>query len=315
MVNDMKTKDLIFNILSEADEVISGEKISDLLGISRVSVWKHIKALVRDGIAVTSSSNGYLLTPDSDSLNPLGFGDWKDYIHYFKETTSTMDEALILARQGCPGFTIALAGRQTQGRGRMQRVWTSDDGGLFFTVVIRPEIPVSQASLVNLAAAVELNKLLRRSYGIEAHLKWPNDILVGTLKICGFLSQMESEGELVGYLSVGIGLNVNNDPNTNESRAVSMKNILGKTVPRKELLIDFLDTYRTRIESFDGAEIIREWKENNATIGRQVRVVTIQKTHEGKAVDIDKHGGLVLEKADGSRETVIHGDCFYRSQK
>ena len=312
MVNEPNMRERIFKILSEADEVLSGEKISDELGISRVSVWKHIKKMINSGIPITSSSKGYLLNPDPDNLNPMGFGAWKDSIHYFSETTSTMDEALTLARQGCPGFTVVLASRQTQGRGRMRRVWASDDGGLFFTVVVRPDLPVSQASLLNLTAAIELSKLLRSSYGIDACLKWPNDLLVGDQKICGFLSQMETEGDLIGYLSIGIGLNVNNDPEQTEPRAVSMKNILGRKVHRKELLIQFLNHYKKRIEQFDAYDLIREWKENNTTIGRRVNVVTLRDTHEGNAVDIDSQGGLVLELEDGSRETVIHGDCFYK---
>ena len=105
-------------------------------------------------------------------------GDFKDRIHYFQETGSTMNEATTLARNGCPEFTVVVAERQSQGRGRMQRVWASADGGLYFTVVTRPDIPLMLASLVNLAAAVDMADLLVDRYQIPASLKWPNDILV-----------------------------------------------------------------------------------------------------------------------------------------
>lgn len=307
----MKTRDKIFKLLSENDGVLSGETISKELGISRVSVWKHIQGLVDSSIPVSASAKGYELTPDEDSLNPLGFGLRRDLIHYHHEIPSTMDEAVTLARNGCPDFTVVVAERQTKGRGRMARVWVSDDGGLYFTIVVRPELPIDLAHLVNLAAAVEINNLLRSSYGMDAWLKWPNDILVDGRKICGCLSQMEIEGGLIGFLSIGIGLNVNNNPSLVESNAVSMKEIIGRVVPRKQILMDFIDRFEDRISSIDPAGLIEDWKKHNNTIGKKVSVVTSKKTYEGTAVDIDDQGGLVIDYDDGLRDTVIYGDCFY----
>lgn len=307
----MSSKEKILQILVAADEVLSGEKISSELGVSRVSVWKHIKAMNNAGIPIVSSPKGYLLTVDPDSLHPIGFGRWEKNVHYFPETSSTMDRAMELARQGCPGFSIVVTDRQAEGRGRMRRVWFSDDGGLFFTIIIRPAVPVSQASLVNLAAAVEMNSLLRSRYKIQSSLKWPNDILVGSKKICGFLSHMESEGDLVDHLNIGIGLNVNNNPEQQEPGAISMKDLLGSTIPRREVLLGFLDRYEQRLERFDPGRVIEEWRAANSTIGRQVKITTLKGSSEGKACGIDDDGGLILEMADGSHETVVHGDCFY----
>lgn len=307
----MKTRDKIFKLLSENDSVLSGEQISKELGISRVSVWKHIKGLVDEGIFITASPKGYVLELDEDSLNPLGFGHRKDLIHFHREIPSTMDEAVSLARNGCPDYTVVVAERQSKGRGRMARVWVSDEGGLYFTIVVRPELPVDLAHLVNLAAAVEINTLLRDSYGIEAWLKWPNDILVDGRKICGCLSQMEIEGDLIGFLSIGIGLNVNNDTSGVETEAVSIKELLGRSVPRRTLLTDFIDRFEVRISSIDPAGLIEDWKQHNNTIGKKVSVVTRTKTYEGTAIDIDNQGGLVIEYDDGSHDTVIYGDCFY----
>lgn len=309
-VNRMSQKEKIYNILKEADDVFSGEKISVLLGISRVSVWKHIKGMVHSGIPIVSSPQGYLLTPDSDSLHPWELGVWQDRVHYLQEVSSTMDEATDLARQECPDFTVVVADRQTQGRGRMRRVWFSGDGGLYFTVVVRPDIPVMLASLVNLAAAVEMAALLR-SYDIQASLKWPNDILIGKAKICGILSQMETEGDRISHLRIGVGLNVNNSPELEEPTAVSLKTLLGHSVSRREILVAFLNKFEKRLADFDPKSLIAEWRSNNTTIGRHVSISTLKKTVQGTAVDIDPHGGLILQMADGSRETAIHGDCFH----
>jgi BirA family biotin operon repressor/biotin-[acetyl-CoA-carboxylase] ligase len=134
------------------------------------------------------------LPHDPDSLHPWAFDAWQDRIHYFEETTSTMDEAMALARKGCPDFTVAVAQRQTRGRGRMQRTWLSADGGLYFTVVVRPDIPMMLAGLVNLAAAIDMADLLRSMHRVDAQLKWPNDILVGNHKICGIVPDGSRRG-------------------------------------------------------------------------------------------------------------------------
>ncbi len=307
----MGPKEKIYSILKEAEDVFSGEKISIMLGVSRVSVWKHIKGMIHSGIPIVTSPQGYLLTPDPDSLHPWEFGEWQDRIHYFQEISSTMDEATALARQDCPDFTVVVAERQTQGRGRMKRIWFSDDGGLYFTVVVRPDIPVMLASLVNLAAAVEMAALLRSSYDIQASLKWPNDILIDKAKICGILSQMETEGDRISHLRIGVGLNVNNSPEHDEPVAISLKTLLGHPVPRREILVAFLNRFEKRLTHFDSETLIADWRSNNTTIDRHVSISTVKKTVQGTAVDIDSHGGLILKMADGSHETAIHGDCFH----
>ncbi len=308
----MGPKEKIFKALNEADGIISGETISAALGISRVSVWKHIQSMVQSGLCISSSPKGYRLKPDPDSLAPWYFGARQERIHYFLEISSTMDKAIALARQGCPANTVVVAQRQTQGRGRMKRIWLSAEGGLYFTVVVKPDVPVIKASLVNLAAAVDMVDLLRSSYQIDACLKWPNDILAGNHKLCGVLSQMETEGGLVAYMSIGVGLNVNNAPQEEESKATSLETLLGRPVPRREILVGFLDRLENRMRHFDPDAVIAQWKANNATIGRPVHIITVKDTHAGTAVDIDSHGGLILRRSDGELETVTHGDCFYQ---
>jgi BirA family biotin operon repressor/biotin-[acetyl-CoA-carboxylase] ligase len=308
----MDPKQTIYNILNRADGVISGETLSAELGVSRVSIWKHIQGLVKSGISIVSSPKGYRLTRDPDSLVPWAFDTWQDRIHFFQETGSTMDEAMVMARKGCADFTVVVAQRQTRGRGRMQRTWQSAGGGLYFTVVVRPDIPMMLAGLVNLAAAVDMAKLLRSLYQVDACLKWPNDILVDNHKLCGLLSQMEAEGDQVAHMNIGIGLNVNNAPETESPIAISLKALLGRPVPRREILVAFLNIFEKRMLTFDPHVVISEWKSNNVTLGRRVRVITVKDMVEGTAVDVDSHGGLILQLSDGTRQTVMHGDCFHR---
>ncbi len=308
----MDAKQQILCMLKAAGDVVSGETLSAALGVSRVSVWKHIKSLTLAGIPVQASSKGYRLVRDPDSLWPWEFDARQDRIHYFRETPSTMDEATALARKDCPEFTVVVAQRQTRGRGRLQRTWLSGDGGLYFTVVLRPEIPLVQAGLVNLAAAIDMAGVLRSQHRVDARLKWPNDILVGQGKICGVLSQMEVEGDQLRYLTIGLGLNVNNGPESEMSAAVSIKGLLGQKVPRRPILTAFLDRFERRMAAFEAGAVIDQWRSNAVTIGRRVRVVTIKAQVEGMAVDVDSYGGLIVQLADGSRQTVRVGDCFHR---
>ena len=307
----MDSKTQIVHILKHADRVISGEALSAELGISRVAVWKHIRNLIQSGVPIVSSPKGYRLENDPDSLLPYNFKTRQAYIHYLSETSSTMDDAAELARRGCPAFTVVIAGRQTRGRGRMQREWFSQDGGLYFTVVIRPEIPVVWAGMVNLAAAVDLADMLRTDYRIDAGLKWPNDILVDSRKICGILSQMQAEGEQVAHVTVGVGLNVNNAPEAHQPNAVSMQSLVGNSIPRREILEAFLERFEKRMSAFDSRETMAQWKSLNVTLGQAVTVVTIKEKVKGVAEDVDALGGLMIRLDDGTLRTVMVGDCFH----
>lgn len=307
----MDPKCQIVTILSRSGEVVSGQTLSKQLGISRVAVWKHIQGLIQSGTPVVSSPKGYRLNPDPDSLCAWGWGSRQDRVHFFPETASTMDDAMVLARRGCPEFSVVVAQRQARGRGRMQRTWLSEDGGLYFTVVLRPLLSVMQAGLVSLAAAIDMAGLLRTAYQVDARLKWPNDILVDRRKICGVLSQMEAEGDRVDHINIGMGLNVNNTPQTREPSAVSLKALTGRSLPRREILIAFLDMFQKRILTFDPVAVVDQWRSVNVTLGRRVRVATLNQWVEGTALDLDAHGGLILRLADGSLQTVVYGDCFH----
>ncbi len=300
----------ILNILKQQDDVLSGETLSSELGISRVSVWKHIRKLQELGYDIASGPKGYRLSGVPEIPLPWEFPDREDRIHYFPEISSTMDTARDMARKRCPEFTVVIAGRQTKGRGRLQRRWVSDDGGLYFTVVVRPRIHPVLSSRVNFAASLSLACMLREKYGVDAQVKWPNDILVNEKKITGMLSELEADGDQVSFVNIGMGINVNNEPDSEEPNAASLKKILGRTLSRREVLAAFLDEFEQRMAALDYDTVIDEWKRYTLTIGRRVRIVTVREELEGLAVDVAPDGALVLELADGTQKQVIYGDCF-----
>jgi BirA family transcriptional regulator, biotin operon repressor / biotin---[acetyl-CoA-carboxylase] ligase len=290
--------------------VVSGNAIRARLGTSRVAVWKHVRKLQESGYGIESTPKGYRLQSSPDALYPWEFPGREDRVVYLPETPSTMDVAREMARNGCPAYTTVVAGRQTQGRGRMRRKWFSRVGGLYFTVVLRPRIPLLWSSRVNFLASLTLARILRGRYAVEAGVKWPNDILVGGSKLCGLLSEMETEGEDVRFVDVGVGMNVNNDPPEVDPPAVSLRKILGRAVPRRDILAAFLDEMEARVAAENWEGVIAEWKRFSVTLDRPVRIETSRETIEGRAFDVDQSGALLVRTADGAVRTIVHGDCF-----
>ncbi|MBN1931391.1 MAG: biotin--[acetyl-CoA-carboxylase] ligase [Desulfobacterales bacterium] len=307
----MKTR--ILNQLRAASGIISGESLSAEFGISRVSIWKHIRKLQEIGYNIIATPKGYRLIDSLDALFPWEFPGRESKIHYFDEVGSTMEIARDLARKGCPDFTVVVSGKQKKGRGRLQRVWLSSDGGLYFTLILRPKIPPVLCFRINFLASQVLAETLRTMFNINAMVKWPNDILVNNKKISGMLSEMETEADLVTFVNIGIGLNVNNDPTHNEPNAISLKKILNHEISRKKILSEYLDQFEKRMINPDFENIIPEWKKYTMTLNQSVRIVTTQDVTEGIAIDVDENGALILRLADGSTKKVIYGDCFLQN--
>lgn len=248
-----------------------------------------------------------------DTLYPADFPGREDKIKYYEKVPSTMDIAREMAHAGCPHLTVVIADRQTKGRGRLKRTWESDQGGLYFTLVLRPRLAPMKSYIINFIASLVLAKLLRQKYDIPAGVKWPNDILVNGKKICGMLSEMEAETQQVRFINLGIGINVNNDPTAVEPKATSIKRIQGRGVLRKNLLADFLDIFGSRLDAMDSVasgDIISEWKQYTVTLNQRVRIVTTHEVSEGIAVDVDDNGALLLAQSDGTTKTIVYGDCF-----
>ena len=304
----------IINLLRSENGIISGERLSAELGISRVSVWKHIKKLQLCGCPIQAGGRGYRLERPFDALFPWEFAEREPNIHYFPEVGSTMDIARDMARKGSPAFTVVIAGRQTRGRGRLQRVWHSSEGGLYFTVVTRPPIPPVLSSRVNFAASVVLVRIIRRRFDIHATVKWPNDILVNERKLSGMLSEIEAESDRVSFINIGIGLNVNNDPTPLEPAACSLGMLLKREISRKDLLVEFLDAFEAWMMRADFDGVISDWKKHTSTLNRPVRILIGKKAREGIAVDVDENGGLILKTPDGSLERITYGDCFHNGE-
>jgi BirA family transcriptional regulator, biotin operon repressor / biotin---[acetyl-CoA-carboxylase] ligase len=306
-------KGKILTLLKAGQGVLSGEWLSEQLGISRVSIWKHIKKLQECGYTILSTPKGYELTELPDIPFPWEFPKFEDRFHYFSEVDSTMDVARDLARKGADHFSVVVADRQIKGRGRLSRKWYSDSGGLYFTTIVRPFISPAMSFRISFSASLTLVRILRRLYLIDAQVKWPNDILVKDKKISGMLSEMETKADLVDYINVGLGINVTNDPRITEPNATSLKILLNRDVSRIEILTHFLNEFEALLENIESEDIISQWKQYSGTLNRPVIIVTHNEQIEGIAKDVDETGALLLELFNGNLKRVIYGDCFYQS--
>ncbi len=314
MVNKKNNnKETILELLYKArGETVSGVRISEATGISRVAVWKHINALKQNGFPIDSRPNGYVLSDPEDLLLPFCFDQpVKEQILYFQKVETTMDTAKSLAREGATHLSCVVAEHQTKGRGRLNREWVSSKGGLWFTLILKPPEPPPLVYIYNFAASLSLSRVLNRLFDLDVSVKWPNDLLLGGEKLAGMLSEMETQGDMVRFLVIGIGINVNNDPANKEFKAISLKNILKKKVSRKQILTAFLSEFQNRIQEINCPDIINQWKEQTSTIGSRVRVETFDKIYEGKAVDVDETGALIIEDDQQKLKKIIYGDCFH----
>jgi BirA family biotin operon repressor/biotin-[acetyl-CoA-carboxylase] ligase len=314
MVNkEIPIKDEILKILFLAKgETVSGVRLSQTLNISRVAVWKHISSLKETGFEVESRPRGYALPNPDDLLLPFCFNPgFQDRIFHFQELESTMDQAKLLAKSLAPHLSVVIAENQTTGRGRLLRKWFSSRGGLWFTLILKPQIPPVLSYIYNFAASLCLSRTLNRLLDLDVKVKWPNDLLLNGQKLAGLLSEMETKGDMAEFLNIGIGLNVNNEPRQYESKAVSIKDVLHRAVSRRFILEAFLSDFEDQIQTLDPKTVIGLWKKQTSTIGSPVRIETFGKIVEGLALDVDETGALILRDKSGEIQKIIYGDCFH----
>ncbi len=312
----------------DADDCISGGRIADSLGVSRTAVWKHVEALRDRGYEIESvRSRGYRLiaVPEritneslSVALQTRRLGRRSVCVD---ETGSTNSDAAQLAREGAAEGTVVIADAQSSGRGRLGRSWVSRPGcNLYMSVILRPPLPPSvapQLSLVaGLAVAAALDSVPTARDGLEARIKWPNDVLVGGRKICGILTEVEAEADRVAHVVVGIGVNLNSTEDffPPELRDIATSVLLagGVRVDRARfaarLLCELEGLYDRFLADGFGA-LVGMWNDRASLVGSDVTVSGAGEEVSGKCVGIDADGALLVEELAGSTpRRVLAGD-------
>lgn len=319
----MKTS--VLEALSSSESYVSGEQLSELLGVSRTMIWKIINQLKADGYEIESSSRkGYRLVGGRDKLTQealnIAFKNhvWIKRVEFHEVIDSTNLRAKHIAIDTDEKDVLIVADRQEAGRGRLGRTWISESGtGLWSSLLLRPDIEPEAAFKLTLIAAVSVTKAIAKVTGLEAAIKWPNDILVNKRKVCGILTEMSAEWQHVNYLVLGIGINVNQSsfPEEIAQIASSLALELGQGVNRLallEALIEALDYYRVAlVDENRSAELLQFYREKSATLGQRVKVIG-KEERIGTALDMNEAGALYVEFEDGTSGYVNHGEVSVR---
>jgi BirA family biotin operon repressor/biotin-[acetyl-CoA-carboxylase] ligase len=290
-----------------ADGPVSGPDLAAWLDISRNAVWKHVEALREEGFDIESSDDGYRLqsVPEYGEA-ALQFDLDPEYeIEYHESIASTNSRARALAADG-GSDVVVVADEQTGGRGRLGREWVSPSGGVWLSILTRPDIPPHSAPAYTLAAAVATARAVQ-SVGAGATIKWPNDVQLDGKKLAGILTEMEGEADRVSWVVVGIGLNANVDPGDlrSEQPATSLQATVGE-INRRELVQTLLAEFADLTTDLDA--VVPAWREFATTLGTRVRVETGDSEVVGEAVDVAFPGTLIVETDEG-RVEVTTGDC------
>jgi BirA family biotin operon repressor/biotin-[acetyl-CoA-carboxylase] ligase len=321
-------QDMILTLLRQyPGEYVSGEMISQTIGVSRTAIWKHMKDLQDAGYQIEAVRNkGYRLLEAPDLVTSAEIREGLitmvlgRNIVYREKIDSTNNLAQQLALEGAPEGTLVIAEEQTAGRGRRGRQWFSPPrSGVWMSLILRPKLPMAHAAQITLVAAVALAKALSRVTGVQAGIKWPNDILFGKRKCCGILTEMHAEFDQIHHLVVGIGINVNVPqeafPAELQEIATSLQGMRGERVSRAKVVqavLEELEPLYHRYVAQGGFGAIREeWKASSITLGRQVVAQTARGTIQGKALDIDEFGVLLIECENGGVEKVYSADILF----
>lgn len=319
-------KEEILRLLRSADGYISGQELCNRFGVSRTAVWKAINQLKEAGYEIEAQQNkGYRLMAAPDlmteaEIKSLMHTDWvAKEVLYFDTIDSTNTKAQELAEKGYPSGTLVVADKQESGKGRRGRSWVSPSGtGIFMTLMIKPDINPNNASMLTLVAALAVAKAITSVTGEEAMIKWPNDIVVNSKKVCGILTEMNAQFDYINNIVVGIGINVHNESFPEEISQMASSLMIeagGKRFHRAQIIAEtmsyFEQYYDTFLKTQDLSALVKEYDELLVNRNKSVRVLDPKEPFDGKAMGITPKGELIVDTWE-SRKLVSSGEVSVR---
>lgn len=304
-------------IIESGENSVSGDVIGESLAISRNAINKHVNKLKSLGVIIESSKRGYHYI-ESDTLSEYTLRKKLEKIGldiepFVTVCDSTNNYAKTLECDR-PSYLVA-APYQTHGKGRLKRQFSSKEGGAYTTFVFSPNnLSVMNSLNIVLLCGLAVNNVLQK-FGVNSSIKWPNDVLVGDKKICGILLESTLDSERINKIYLGIGINVSNDLSDIDDIAVSMKELLGKTIYREDVIVTLANELMSLLNEFEqnGFENLRvDYQKYSCTIGNNVSVKDSDSIVSGKAIGISKHGYLIIIDDDGVEREIVVGDIMPR---
>lgn len=325
----ISTKDYVLFYLKTSDDFLSGEEMSEKIGVSRAAINAAVKALRNDDYQIESVTNkGYRLIVGEEKLSvgeilPYLTVERGKQISVLESTDSTNKYLRNLCDAG--KFKIGdcvISNSQTDGRGRRGRHFESvTDKGIYLSYVLdSKDITSNEISEVTAWGAVAVRQAIADVCGISPDIKWVNDLVYENKKICGILTEMSLEGEsgIVQYVIMGIGINVNQlegdfSPET-EQIAVSLRSICGHPISRAELSAAIIRNLDTLCHNFPHcrADYLSQYRNHCVTIGKDIFLMQGEEKRWGTALAIDDHFHLSVAFEDGKTESVVSGEVCHR---
>ncbi len=321
--------EILCMLLESQGQFVSGNELGAKTGVSRSAVWKNIQALLKEGFPIqTTKKKGYKIASETDILFPpqiqkhLTTTILGRNILWASTTGSTNNDAKLIADSQMDG-TLLTSETQTKGKGRLGRQWESPRGGIFLSLILKPQIPPAKVPALSLVVGYAAAKTLQAEFGMDAQVKWPNDVLVNHRKTAGILCEMRAELDRVANVIVGIGLNANisksHMPQNITNQATSLLDELGRTVNRNLLiakLLNKMEPYYLRFLESGIESFISEIEKLLAYIGAPVIIhntaFNCHQVQRGILQGLDNEGRLLLRTPENQIKIFSAGDVSLR---
>lgn len=326
-------------------KIISGERLAGELDVSRQALHKQIRLLRKSGYKIEGKPrSGYRLTKNPEILLPeqilsaLQTKKIGKKIFHFNSIDSTQNKAKELANHSEPEGTMVVAERQIAGRGRFGSKWISSEGGIWVSLILRPQIAPQQVPLISLIVSLAISDAMEETCKVRCGLKWPNDIVISSKsnvrslktktiksssecykKVCGILTEMSAESERVHWVVLGFGINVNNNlPRHLHRQATTLKDIVGEKVDRVTLLQNILKKIESVYDQFlrEGFSMLKNEYVQKSILkkGEPIFISDFSNKTEGKFSDIDEDGSMILLSKDNQPLRFLSGDITLKTK-
>ena len=241
-------------------------------------------------------------------------------LYVFDEVKSTNTVAKFLAMNGAENGTVVISEKQTDAKGRSGKAWASPVGGIWLSLIVKPNVDYSKLPMITIGTGVAVAKAIERTGITSAEIKWPNDIIIHDKKVCGILTEAVTTFNTIDSVIIGVGIDANIDiedfPEELQDGTTTLADELGRKEDENVLIRLFLEEFEKIAETFnegDYESILKDWRKRSYSVGKIVEVrEPFNKNYDAYVVGIGREGALIVEKIDGTLEKVISGECIIK---
>jgi BirA family biotin operon repressor/biotin-[acetyl-CoA-carboxylase] ligase len=315
-------KTIIQMLIDSDSEYVSGQNISDKLGITRAAVWKRISKLKELGFEIESvTKKGYKLLSYPDILNKelIEIGMKSDFIGHSVEVLESVDSTNDYAKKKAKELvdgSVIISLEQVKGKGRRGRSFHSGKGdGIYLSIILKPGFEPAKAPFITSIAGAALVNTFNK-FNIQTKIKWPNDVLINGKKVAGILTEMSADMEFIEYIVLGVGINVSGleFPSELKNIATSLK-LEGYDVKKLSIIWQFIYEFELLYNLYlneNTSEVVNILRNNSSVIGKQINVHYMNEIESAIAVDINNQGALIIKTQEGEVKKLSSGEISIR---